>query len=313
MRVVVAGASGAIGRPLVRRLGEAGHEVVALTRSSGGARRLAELGMEPIVANVLDRAGLLRAVAGVRADAVVHELTAYRRSPPTHYRSPGLRQTNDLRTTGTRNLLDVAKTIGAQRFVTQSLILGYGLRDHGTAAVTEDAEFGRPDGSLIDASLAALRTAEDLPARAPGIDSVALRYGFFYGPGASDVFARMLKLRLLPLPRRETGTTGWIHVDDAAAATVAALDRGRAGAAYNVVDDEPASWGAMFTELARAFGAPKPPRLPDRLVRMGAPLVARQMLEMSIRVSNAKAAAELEWRPALPSFREGVATLARSR
>ncbi|WP_280387393.1 NAD-dependent epimerase/dehydratase family protein [Nocardia wallacei] len=313
MRVVVAGASGAIGRPLVRRLGEAGHEVVALTRSPGGARRLTELGLRPIVANVLDRAGLLRAVEGVRAEAVIHELTAYRRSPPTHYRSPGLRQTNELRTTGTRNLLELAKVVGAQRFVTQSLILGYGLRDHGTAAVTEAAEFGRPDGTRADASLTALRAAEDLPARAPGIESVALRYGFFYGPGASDLFARMLRLMLLPLPRRATGTTGWIHVDDAAAATVAALERGRADTAYNIVDDEPASWGAMFTELARTIGAPTPPRLPDRLVRLGAPLVARQMLDMSIRVSNAEAAVELGWHPALPSLRDGLATLARSR
>ncbi|WP_024803841.1 NAD(P)-dependent oxidoreductase [Nocardia sp. BMG51109] len=313
MRVVVAGASGAIGRPLVRALGAAGHEVIPLSRGAGGARRLADRGLRPIVANVLDRADLLRAVEGVRADAVIHELTAYRRSPPTHYRSPGLRRTDRLRTTGTENLLDVAKAVGAHRFVTQSLILGYGLCEHGAEPVGEEAEFGLSDGGPAAGFLAALRAAEALPARAPGLESVALRYGFFYGPGASDPFVRMLKLRLLPLPGRGTGLTGWIHVDDAAAATVAALERGRADTAYNIVDDEPARWDEVYTAMARAVGAPRPPRLPARLVRLGAPLVARQMLDMSIRVSNAKAAAELGWHPALPSYRDGMATLADPR
>ncbi|MBF6327024.1 NAD-dependent epimerase/dehydratase family protein [Nocardia transvalensis] len=309
MKVVVAGATGAIGRPLVARLRAAGHEVVGLARTPRGALQLTEAGARPVIADVLDRTALLRAVDGIRADAVIHELTAYRLGPPTHYHSPGLRRTNILRTTGTRHLLDLAKSVGATRFLTQSLVSGYGLRDHGLDPVTEDSPFGRPQGDRADDSIEALRLAEQQPWDEPGLDAIALRYGLFYGPGASDLYVRALKLRLLPVPAGGTGFCGWLYVDDAAEATVAALERGRGGQAYNIVDDEPARWEDVFDALAAAVGARRPRRIPARLFRIAAPLAAKQMLDMSLRVSNAKAKSELRWYVSRHSYREGAATL----
>ncbi|QLY33700.1 NAD(P)-dependent oxidoreductase [Nocardia huaxiensis] len=310
MRIIVAGATGAIGRPLVAALRRNGHEVLALTRGGRSAELVRALGGTPIIANVLEREDLLRAADGLAADAVIHELTAYRHSPPTHYRSPGLLRTNALRGTGSRNLVEFAVNVGAARYLTQSLIVGYGIRDHGPELVTEQEGFGRAQGDANDPFLSALYEAEEWAWRAAGIDGIALRYGVFYGPGASDMFVRALKLRMLPLPRIGTGSIGVVHIEDAAAATVAALENGRAGQAYNIVDDEPVTWEALFDAMAETVGARRPLRVPARVLRHGSPLAAAQMLDMSLRVSNVKARAELGWKPRYPSYREGLATLA---
>ncbi|WP_280358662.1 NAD-dependent epimerase/dehydratase family protein [Nocardia otitidiscaviarum] len=309
MKVVVAGATGAIGRPLIGALQRSGHLVYALVRSGRSAELARSLGATPVLADVLDREKLLRAADGLTADAVVHELTAYRNSPPTHYRSRGLARTNELRTTGSRHLVDFAAAVGATRYLTQSLVLGYGLRDHGAEPLTELTPFGRPQGERIDASIEALNTAENSAVHAPGLAGIALRYGIFYGPGASDPFLRPLRRRIMPLPRGETGYIGFIHIEDAAAATVAALDHGRAGQAYNIVDDEPVTWSTHFDALARTLGAPPPRRVPARVFRLAAPLAAAQMLDMSMRVANTKAATELHWQPAMPTMTEGLQTL----
>ncbi|GAB2556235.1 NAD-dependent epimerase/dehydratase family protein [Nocardia heshunensis] len=309
MKVVVAGATGAIGRPLVTALRRSGHQVYALTRGGRGAEIARSLGATPLVANVMDRSDLMRATERLTADAVIHQLTAYRHSPPTHYHAPGLLRTNALREVGSKHLVELAQRTGARRYLTQSLILGYGLRDHGPNPVTEQEPFGRIPGDVNDAVIAALHEAEASAWRAPGIDGIALRYGLFYGPGASDTFVRALRHGVLPLPNTVTGHIGFVHIEDAAAATVAALERGVAGQAYNIVDDEPVTWGAMFDAMAQTIGARPPRRLPARLVRMASPLAAAQMLDLSIRVSNAKARAELGWQPTYPSYREGLPTL----
>ncbi|MFF0612489.1 NAD-dependent epimerase/dehydratase family protein [Nocardia tengchongensis] len=311
MKVVVAGATGAIGRPLVTALRARGHQVYALTRDGRGAEVARSLGATPLVANVMDRKDLLRATERLTADAVIHELTAYRHAPPTHYHSPGLLRTNALRETGGKHLVELAQRAGARRYLTQSVIFGYGMRDHGSRPVTEQDPFGRIPGDVNDGLIGALHQAESHAWRAPGIDGIALRYGIFYGPGASDAFTRALRRRLFPLPSTTTGHTGFVHVADAAAATVAALERGRPGQAYNIVDDEPASWEAAFEATAAAIGARPPLRLPPRLMRITSPLTAAQMLDFSIRASNAKARAELGWAPRYPSYRDGVRTLAR--
>ncbi|WP_067697344.1 NAD-dependent epimerase/dehydratase family protein [Nocardia jejuensis] len=310
MKVVVAGASGAIGRPLVTALRLAGHQVYAITRGARGAERVRALGATALVADVMNRGELVRATETLRADAVIHELTAYRNSPPTHYRSPGLRRTNALRANGSSHLVELAERIGATRYLTQSLVLGYGVRDHGPEPLTELDPFGRLRGDDNDPVIAALYSAESQAWRAVGVDGIALRYGLFYGPGASDQMVRAMKLRLLPLPSAATGHIGFVHIQDAVAATVAALEHGRPGQAYNVVDDESVTWDTMFDAMAAATGARRPLRIPARLLRLGAPLAAAQMLDMSMRVSNAKAGAELGWKPAFPTYREGVATLA---
>lgn len=313
LKILVAGASGVIGRQLVAALTSAEHTVVGLTHSRRGGDAVRALGAEPIAADVLDRVALLRAVDGIRADAVIHQLTAYRNSPPTHYRSAGVRRTNALRTTGTRHLLEAAVQLGAHRYLTQSLVLGYGLTDHGERVLTEADAFGTPRGHRSDPAVAAMRDAEQLAFETVGIQSSALRYGLFYGPGASDIFAKMLRRRMMPLPRGGTGLMAWIHVGDAVAATLAALEHGKSGQAYNIVDDAPVSWDVMLEATAEAVGAARPVRLPAALVRMGAPFAAAQMIDTSMRVSNELAGRELGWRPALPSYKEGLATLAGAR
>lgn len=310
MRIVLAGASGAIGLKLVDALRKRGHDVIGLTRSADGGQVVQRLGAQPIVVDVLDRDALLTALDGVTADAVVHEVTALKRAP-THYRGRGITVTNELRTAGTRHLLEAAKLVGAKRFVTQSMIFGYGFVDHGSAPITEDAPFGQPRGRKSDSATAAFGSTEQQAFTTEGIEGVALRYGFLYGPGpASARIVKMLKTRTFPIPPSDGGTFGWIYVDDAASATVAAIESGRPGNAYNIVDDQPATWGEVFDAMAHAHGAPRPVRIPGRLLRLAAPFLADQMITTSMRVSNDKAKAELTWHPSMPSYREGVTAMA---
>jgi nucleoside-diphosphate-sugar epimerase len=308
MKVLLAGASGAIGIPLTRRLVAAGHRVVGLTRSRANAERLRALGAEPVVADVMDRAGLLRAVDGVTADAVVHELTALRGAPMRH---ADMAATNALRVTGTANLVAAARQVGAHRFVTQSIVFGYGYRDHGDRLLTEDDPFGVPVPGPVGAHVAAMRATEEQACGAPGIAGVALRYGLFYGPGAgTDAIVDMLRKRRFPVPRDGGGLANLIHLDDAVTATVAALERGRAGAAYNVVDGHPVRWGDFLDGTAAAFGAPRPRRVPGWLLR-ALPYV-HTVMTTSMRVSNERARAELAWAPAVTDYREGVRLLAQA-
>jgi nucleoside-diphosphate-sugar epimerase len=298
MKVLLAGASGAIGVPLTRRLVANDHEVLGLTRNRARAAALESLGATPVVADALDRDGLMRAVAGQSADAVIHELTALRKPP---LRPSGMAPTNQLRIEGSANLLEAADELGAKRFVTQSIIFGYGFYDHGPDVLTEDSPFGRPAGNRNDPAIAAMRSAEEQAFTAP--EGIALRYGLLYG---GDVEERRALLARRGLPVARGGLIGWVHHDDAATATVAALEHGRPGHAYNVVDHQPATWRDVFTAMAAAFGAPRPRNLPPWLMRLAAPYVASFAVETSMRVSTAKARDELGWRPAYPTFREGI-------
>jgi nucleoside-diphosphate-sugar epimerase len=309
VRILLAGASGVIGRPLLRRLSEAGHDVIGVVRREAGAEVVESFGATVLFADALDREALLASVKGHSADVVVHQLTGYRNAPPTRYGGKGVRRTNALRTVGTRNLLEASEAIGARRFVTQSLVLGYGLKDHGTVKLTEDQPFGVLRGDRSDPAIAAIAEGERLAFAAAHVDAVALRYGIFYGPGASDMFTKMLKRRMLPLPARGTGSMGWIHVEDAADATVAAIEKGPKDRAYNVVDDESIGWDVMLDAMAGAVGAPRPLRIPAPLVRVGAPFAASQMLDTSMRVSNLLAVSELGWQPKWSSYREGLKTI----
>jgi nucleoside-diphosphate-sugar epimerase len=298
MKVLLAGASGAIGIPLTRQLLAHDHQVLGLTRDQAGARRLRGLGATPVVADALDGDGLLRAVRGLSADAVIHELTALRR-PPLRHR--GMALTNRLRSEGTTNLLAAAEALGARRFLTQSFLLGYGYRDHGLRPLTEDDPFGLPAGDRCDPHVAAMRSTEAQAFSAP--EGIALRYGLLYGGDAEHLRERLAR-RGVPVARG--GALGWVHHEDAAAATVAALERGRPGQAYNVVDDLPASWQEVLTTMARALGTPPPLHLPGWVLRLVAPYVASLVVGASMRVANAKAKAELGWRPRYPNYRAGI-------
>ncbi|MFW0783295.1 NAD(P)-dependent oxidoreductase [Gordonia sp. CPCC 206044] len=303
MKVLLAGSTGAIGRPLTRALRAAGHEVVGLTRERERARTLVAAGVEPLVADALDRDALLGAAAdcGLRIDAVIHQMTALSKPPARH---SGMSRTNELRITGTRNLVDLATRSGARRFVTQSIVFGYGYRDHGTDLLTEDAPFGRPAGDRTDPHIEAMGVNEQLVIGNDDLDGVSLRYGLFYRP--DDAAMRdMLRARKIPVPPGGGGELAWVHLDDAAEAAVAAVERGRPGA-YNIVDDSPATWGEVTTAMAAAYGAPTPRVLPGWLIRMAAPYVGAMVLDTSMRVSAAKAREELGWRPMYPTVRQGV-------
>lgn len=300
MRVLLAGASGTLARALVPQLRAAGHDAVALAHSPSSAERLRGGGLETIVADALDRDGLLRAVTGVRADAVMHQLTALK-SAPTHYRS--MRRTNELRTVGTSNLLEAARAVGARRFLTQSIVFGYGFRRRQAGLLDESAPFGEPEGGGVDPTLAALRSTEQQVLGAAGIEGISLRYGLFYGLDAPTM-STMLRRRMLPVTD-STGLIPVVHHEDAASATVAALEHGIPGGVYNVAADEPVTWRRHAETAAAAFGAPPPLRVPVGLLRVLLPYAGELMTRIDLRVSSERAHRELGWSPRFGTVEEG--------
>ncbi|MEU4573375.1 NAD-dependent epimerase/dehydratase family protein [Nonomuraea sp. ATR24] len=304
MRVLLAGATGAIGVPLLSALAGAGHEVVAVIRDPAKRRLVTDGGAVAVIADVLDRDALLRAVDGVSADVVMHQATALRNA--------SRRLTPDdptiaLRGRGTANLLDAARVVGAHRFVTQSLITGYGYRDNGERLLTEEDEFGVHVGTVADLVTDSSVATERQVFAAEGIEGIALRYGMFYGKNAfSDMFADMMRKRAPVLPRGRTGTTSFVHVADAAAAAVAAMERGRPGEAYNIVDDEPMSWRDFLMTVARTHGTPRPVVTPRWLIRLAVPYLGCLLIDTTTRVSHAKATRELGWAPVHRSVPEGL-------
>lgn len=307
MKVLLAGASGAIGTRLIRQLHEAGHQVLAVHRAPANAAALRDLGVSPIQVDVLDRPALLAAVRGQRADAVIAELTALKK-PPTRHRD--MAATNRLRTEGTANLLAAAEQLGATRFVNQSMVFGYGYRDFGGKVLTEDDPFGEPAPGAFGEHVAAMRSAEQQIFASGVVDGIALRYGLFYGPGAAgEALLDGLRRRRIPVATH-SGVVPWVQIDDAAAATIAALERGRGGSAYNVVDDEPVSMADLLTAMAEAIGAPRPRTIPSWLLT---PLpYVKTMMTGGLRVSNAKAKRELGWSLRYPTYRDGVREMANA-
>lgn len=301
MRVLLAGATGAVGEPIVRELINAGDHVTGIARSATGARQLRALGAAAVQADVLEREALQQAVAGQRFDAVVHELTALKKAPT---RFGDMTATNELRTRGTTHLLEAAHTVGATRFVTQSIVFGYGYQDHGTEPINESAPFGQIHGNKFDPIIEALNSTETQIFDDPKIDGIALRYGLFYGRDIATM-RELQRRKRLPVTA-DSGILPLIHHDDAAAATVAALHHGHPNTAYNIVDDTPTSWRDYINAVADATGLPGPRRLPGWLIRAAAPYAGRLISQVSLRVNNAKAADELGWRPRYPSCREGI-------
>ncbi|WP_026925090.1 NAD-dependent epimerase/dehydratase family protein [Glycomyces arizonensis] len=301
MKVLLAGATGAIGSAMVPQLRDAGHEVLGLTRSADGADRLAANGVRPIIADVMDADGLLRALDGEQADAVVHQATAITGMPLFHR---SLYATDDLRERGTANLLRVAAALGAERFITQSFFLGYGYRDHGAQPLTEEHPFAEPTGHRgIDRHMRSMRANEE---QVLGTGGIALRYGMFYGPEpmTRKLFGLVMRRRLPVI--RGAGTVPPIHLHDAASATVAALERGRPGHVYNIADDHPVNFGRYVGTMAEIAGAPAPGSLPAAALAV-LPYLHALMIATRIRLSNAKARHDLDWAPAFPSIREGLA------
>jgi nucleoside-diphosphate-sugar epimerase len=221
MKILLAGASGAIGIPLTRQLIARGHEVIGLIRRPEAANSLITEGAQPVVADVLERADLLRAVKGMSADAVIHELTALKTAPARH---SDMAPTDRLRIDGTANLLLAAEGVGASTFVTQSIIFGYGYRNHGDRVLTETDPFGLPAGNAGDPHVEAMLSTEQQAFTAPA--GIALRYGMFYG---GDAVQKRALLTKRGSPVAKGGLLGWVHHEDAASATVAALEHGCGG------------------------------------------------------------------------------------
>jgi len=228
-------------------------------------------------------------------------------------RHHGMAASNALRTQGTANMLAAARAVGAGRFLAESMIFGYGYGDWGDRLLTEeDPPFGpRGRSAGLEAHLAAMRSSTRQTLDADGIEGVSLRYGGFYGPGAaSGAIVELLRRRRLPV-LHGAGVISLISIEDAAAATVAALERGLAGQAYNVVDDEPVAWATFLRALAQAVGAPPPRELPAWLLRPAN--YAHAAFTTSMRVSNAKARRELGWAPSVPTWREGIPLIAAAQ
>jgi nucleoside-diphosphate-sugar epimerase len=285
-----------------------GHQVLGITRTPGKSSLLTILGAQPIVADVMDRENLLRAVDGQRANAVVHALTALPKNGPMRHRD--MYQTDALRDVGTRHLLAAARAVGARQMVVESHAVGYGFGNWGDMILTEEQLFAPPGRSReLERHLAGLRSMEQQifeATRAGWIESVSLRYGSFYGPESTAPLIDLLRRRSLPLPAGGRTFMSWIYIEDAASAMVAALERGRAGQAYNIVDDEPVRWHDFMTELARVVGAPTPWSIPRPVLRLVAPFAEIIMAESSLRVSNAWVRSELDWVPSVPTYREGI-------
>jgi nucleoside-diphosphate-sugar epimerase len=300
MQVFVAGATGTIGASLIRQLLTSGHEVIGLRRQASG-----QADVRWVTADVLDRDALLRAVRGCRADSVISELSALKK-PPVRHRD--MATTNILRTRGTANLLEVARQIGARRFVTQSMMFGYGYYDQGARLRRESEPFAPERQGPWEPHLAAMRENERMVLTDPAVEGVALRYAIYYGARASQSLVDGVAHRKLPVLANASALS-WIHVDDAASATVAALERGEAGQAYNIADDDPVSWTNFIGYLARALDAPNPRTLPSGLLKVFAPY-GYAVLRGGVCLANDKAKQELHWRPATPSYRLGLDRLA---
>jgi nucleoside-diphosphate-sugar epimerase len=309
MKVFVAGATGALGKRLVPLLAANGHEVTGMTRSHPKARVVRDLGAEPVVVDGLDEHAVMRAVVASAPDVVIHQMTGLAGVKSLRHFDHEFELTNRLRTEGTDHLLAAARRAGARCFIAQSFG-NWNYERTGSAAKTEDDPFDADPPAAQRQSLAAIRHLERAVVNATELTGIALRYANFYGPGTSyaadgDV-AGLLRKRAFPVIGDGAGVWSFIHVDDAAAATLAAMERGLRGA-YNIADDDPAPVAEWLPEIARRLGAPAPRHVPVWLGRMAAGEVGVSLMTRIRGASNAKARGELRWAPVHASWREGFA------
>jgi nucleoside-diphosphate-sugar epimerase len=307
MRIFLAGASGAVGRPLVAALVGAGHTVTGMTRDGTRAAALRTAGAEAVVCDVFDAAGLRVAVAAARPEVVIHQLTSL--PADLDITAKGVYDANNrVRTEGTRNLVAAAEAAGARRIVAQSIAFTYA--PVGGWVKTEDDPLIGPLTGEFGVAVEAAKALERQVVGARGLDGLVLRYGFFYGPGTSYAAdghqASEVRRRRLPVIGRGDAVFSFVHIDDAASAAVAACERGAPGI-YNITDDEPAAMRDWLPAYAAAIGAKRPHRVPKLIARIvaGQDVVA---FATTLRgASNAKAKRELGWEPVHRTWREGFA------
>jgi len=304
MRVFVAGGTGVLGRRLVPQLVARGHQVTATTTSAAKLDLLGQLGAVGVVMDGLDAASVGEAVAAAQPDTIVHQMTAI---SPAHAGQPDIKHidrwfatTNRLRTEGTDHLLAAAEAAGVAHFAAQSYASWNGIRTGGWVKTEEDP-LDPGDGTIMHAGAVAIRHVEDAVLGAGG---AVLRYGGFYGPGATDDQVELVRKRQFPLVGRGTGYSSWVHLDDAASATVLAVEQKVSGV-FNIVDDEPAPASEWLPYLAACAGAKPPMRVPRWLARLLAGEAAVTMMTEGRGFSNAKAKRELGWELRYPSWRQG--------
>jgi nucleoside-diphosphate-sugar epimerase len=311
MRVFIAGAAGAIGTQLIPQLVARGHQVVGMTHSPGKCGTLRALGAAPVVADALDRPAVARAVAEARPEIVVHQLTALGGSLNMRRIDRFMAQTNRLRIEGTDHLLAAARAAGARRFIAQSFA-GWPFARTGGPIKSEADPLDPHPPAALRATLDAIRHLESAVGAITWAEALVLRYATFYGPGtgiSADPGAAMVKVvrkRQFPLAGDAGGVWSFIHIADAAAATVEAIEHGAAGT-YQVADDEPAAVREWLPALARALDAPSPRRMPAWLARLAAGEAATVWITDVRGASNRKTKSELGWEPAHRTWRTGFA------
>jgi nucleoside-diphosphate-sugar epimerase len=316
MKIFVAGATGVLGRALVPQLVARGHEVVGMTRSESKQELVRKLGARPVVADALDPDALLQAVASAAPEVIVHELTALSgklsaRDMRHPERSPAAVMTNRLRTEGTDHLLAAGRAVGARRFVAQSFAAFRWARTGGPVHTEAEPLDPNPPAPLRVPLVGILHLERAVTSIEWG-EGLVLRYGGFYGPGTAisqapdAVMATPVRKRRFPIIGDGGGVMSHVHIDDAATATVAAIEHGRPGI-YNIVDDEPAPLREWLPALASALGAKPPRRIPRWLARLAAGEAATLMLTEGRGAANEKAKQELGWQLRYPSWRQGFA------
>jgi nucleoside-diphosphate-sugar epimerase len=307
MRIFVAGATGAIGRPLVSALTAAGHSVVGLTHTPAKADVIRRLGAEPIVTDGLDAAAVRAAVMAARPEAIIHEMTDLTGTADLRHFNRTFASSNRLRTAGTDHLLAAAREAGVKRFIAQSFC-GWPYARNGGAIKTEADELDPEPPEELRPSLEAIRYLEQAVTGSRQPEGIVLRYGTFYGLDTGMLnhsTIEQIRHRRVPLIGDGGGWWSFVHVDDAAAATVRAVERGRPGGIYNIVDDEPAEVSEWLPALAQMLDAKPPFHLPAWIARLVAGEHVVSMMTQARAGSNIKAKRDLDWEPIHPSWREG--------
>ena len=313
MKIFIAGATGAVGRPLVSACIKAGHSVIGLTRTPARADLIRAMGAEPAVADGLDAAAISAVMGSTRPDAVIHEMTSLAGTTDLRNFDRTFAGSNRLRTRGTDILLAAARESGVRRFIAQSYC-GWPYARGGEAIKTESDALDPDPPAELRATLEAIRYVEKTVTGSTNPEGIVLRYGSFYGRGTGMMERAMLeqiRKRRMPLIGDGAGWWSFVHVDDAAAATLKALEYGKPGSIYNIVDDDPAQVREWLPALAEIVGAKRPFHLPAWIARVvaGEHLVA--MMTQVRAGSNRKARTEFGWQPRHPSWREGFSEIVR--
>jgi nucleoside-diphosphate-sugar epimerase len=305
MKVLVAGATGALGKQLVPRLVDAGHEVTGMSRTDAKRGAVGQLGATPVIADALDAEQVARAVAEAEPEVIVHELTALSGDLNLRRFEKTFATTNRLRTEATDHLLSAGRAVGIRKFVAQSYA-GWPYARVGGPVKSETDPLDQDPPAAVRTTIEAIRHLEDSVVGADWTVGIALRYGGFYGPGTSlaadGEMIEAIRARRFPIVGDGGGIWSFIHVADAAEATLAAIERGDRGV-YNVVDDDPARTAEFLPAIAESLGAKPPRRVPRFVGRLIAGQAAAVMMTEVRGASNEKAKRELGWRPRHPSWR----------